>query len=104
MASTSAWAVGSFCRVTSLAPRPTISPWYTTTAPKGPPPFSMLALARLMAARISISFCRSEEHTSELQSRPHHVCRLPLEKNKLVSVYGGEDLCVRTTQLRLSQS
>src|SRR5690554_7103869 len=23
---------------------------------------------------------RSEEHTSELQSRPHLVCRLPLEK------------------------
>src|SRR5690625_6025215 len=23
---------------------------------------------------------RSEEHTSELQSRGHHVCRLPLEK------------------------
>src|SRR5690554_7496886 len=25
---------------------------------------------------------RSEEHTSELQSRPHLVCRLPLEKKK----------------------
>src|SRR5690554_7107781 len=24
--------------------------------------------------------CRSEEHTSELQSRPHLVCRLLLEK------------------------
>src|SRR5690554_7373967 len=27
---------------------------------------------------------RSEEHTSELQSRPHLVCRLPLEKNTYV--------------------
>src|SRR5690554_7650357 len=27
---------------------------------------------------------RSEEHTSELQSRPHLVCRLLLEKKKLV--------------------
>src|SRR5690554_1437760 len=27
---------------------------------------------------------RSEEHTSELQSRPHLVCRLLLEKNKKV--------------------
>src|SRR5690554_3698344 len=27
--------------------------------------------------------CRSEEHTSELQSRPHLVCRLLLEKKKL---------------------
>src|SRR5690554_7150374 len=28
---------------------------------------------------------RSEEHTSELQSRPHLVCRLLLEKKKLPS-------------------
>src|SRR5690554_7406124 len=27
---------------------------------------------------------RSEEHTSELQSRPHLVCRLLLEKKKFV--------------------
>src|SRR5690554_7165787 len=30
----------------------------------------------------SISRARSEEHTSELQSRPHLVCRLLLEKKK----------------------
>src|SRR3989442_2846892 len=29
---------------------------------------------------------RSEEHTSELQSRPHLVCRLLLEKKKKTSV------------------
>src|SRR5690554_7245544 len=29
-----------------------------------------------------IDFERSEEHTSELQSRPHLVCRLLLEKKK----------------------
>src|SRR3989442_5713515 len=28
---------------------------------------------------------RSEEHTSELQSRPHLVCRLLLEKKKVAS-------------------
>src|SRR5215813_12275833 len=28
------------------------------------------------------SWIRSEEHTSELQSRPHPVCRLLLEKKK----------------------
>src|SRR5690554_7760737 len=28
------------------------------------------------------NFLRSEEHTSELQSRPHLVCRLLLEKKK----------------------
>src|SRR3989442_1970845 len=26
---------------------------------------------------------RSEEHTSELQSRPHLVCRLPLDKKQI---------------------
>src|SRR3989442_8418724 len=30
---------------------------------------------------------RSEEHTSELQSRPHLVCRLLLEKKKKTSSY-----------------
>src|SRR3989442_11485326 len=29
---------------------------------------------------------RSEEHTSELQSRPHLVCRLLLEKKKVFSI------------------
>src|SRR3989442_4328629 len=29
------------------------------------------------------SISRSEEHTSELQSRPHLVCRLLLEKKKI---------------------
>src|SRR3989442_6280630 len=32
--------------------------------------------------RISPPAIRSEEHTSELQSRPHLVCRLLLEKKK----------------------
>src|SRR5207253_7991662 len=32
--------------------------------------------------RISLSDVRSEEHTSELQSRGHLVCRLLLEKKK----------------------
>src|SRR5436305_4189232 len=33
-------------------------------------------------ARMPRSRVRSEEHTSELQSRPHLVCRLLLEKKK----------------------
>src|SRR5436305_9398314 len=32
------------------------------------------------------SISRSEEHTSELQSRPHLVCRLLLEKKKNISI------------------
>src|SRR5436305_9764640 len=33
-----------------------------------------------VAPRIAVRAARSEEHTSELQSRPHLVCRLLLEK------------------------
>src|SRR3989442_3227222 len=33
-------------------------------------------------ARLARLRLRSEEHTSELQSRPHLVCRLLLEKNQ----------------------
>src|SRR5436305_11968893 len=36
---------------------------------------------------------RSEEHTSELQSRPHLVCRLLLEKKK---THSGPARCART--------
>src|SRR3989442_11508887 len=35
-----------------------------------------------LAEIISTTIVRSEEHTSELQSRPHLVCRLLLEKKK----------------------
>src|SRR5690554_7463337 len=37
---------------------------------------------RLSGGCSGIDFYRSEEHTSELQSRPHLVCRLLLEKKK----------------------
>src|SRR5215813_4047645 len=36
----------------------------------------------LKAAEVADKLGRSEEHTSELQSRPHLVCRLLLEKKK----------------------
>src|SRR5687768_17800627 len=40
--------------------------------------------ALALAAHAAAPRPRSEEHTSELQSRLHRVCRLPLEKkNKL---------------------
>src|SRR5258707_4091072 len=32
-----------------------------------------------------VRWCRSEEHTSELQSRQYLVCRLLLEKKKILS-------------------
>src|SRR3989442_4106404 len=40
---------------------------------------TVLALA---GSRFPVAIERSEEHTSELQSRPHLVCRLLLEKKK----------------------
>src|SRR2546422_7177286 len=41
--------------------------------------FFIFALCALL---LSFAFFRSEEHTSELQSRLHLVCRLLLEKKK----------------------
>src|SRR2546422_10252207 len=49
--------------------------WSFTTAPAAP---VAGAIARVQA----VSGERSEEHTSELQSRLHLVCRLLLEKKK----------------------
>src|SRR5690625_5903903 len=37
--------------------------------------------------QLFIRIRRSEEHTSELQSRGHLVCRLLLEKNEITSHY-----------------
>src|SRR2546429_5010095 len=41
-----------------------------------------LSESALTAAREQVASLRSEEHTSELQSRLHLVCRLLLEKKK----------------------
>src|SRR3712207_9024157 len=44
-------------------------------------------------AQIRFGFVRSEEHTSELQSRQYLVCRLLLEKKKKMSQLTSQDLC-----------
>src|SRR3989442_5716891 len=88
-------------------PRSTLFP-YTTLLPisrkssrlkfVGPagPKIEWLALAPIR----SWSFKRSEEHTSELQSRPHLVCRLLLEKknqdNRTRTRYSSTLPCSRT--------
>src|SRR5690554_7030403 len=41
---------------------------------------SWLACRSIPIVRVEVRHDRSEEHTSELQSRPHLVCRLLLEK------------------------
>src|SRR6266436_10167752 len=40
----------------------------------------------MMVAEVATTASRSEEHTSDLQSRLHLVCRLLLEKKKAVEV------------------
>src|SRR5690554_7594524 len=58
------------------------------------PSFSLCFSLLLLASNYSFvfkelknvfNFQRSEEHTSELQSRPHLVCRLLLEKKKIIN-------------------
>src|SRR5690606_41041641 len=65
-------------------PRSTLFP-YTTLFRSWPLIFGTLLtsfLALLLAVPLSLGVARSEEHTSELQSRENLVCRLLLEKKK----------------------
>src|SRR5207244_11268519 len=48
----------------------------------GQHPFGFSQCIRMLSS--SRSICRSEEHTSELQSPDHLVCRLLLEKKKKI--------------------
>src|SRR5260363_258008 len=45
----------------------------------------------------SLKRCRSEEHTSELQSPDHLVCRVLLEKKKDASKPGRRSTCLRAS-------
>src|SRR5690554_7431063 len=53
------------------------------TRKKNPPAFA--AKIGMMGTPTTLSLVRSEEHTSELQSRPRLVCRLLLERKKFSS-------------------
>src|SRR5690606_42119481 len=64
-----------FCRTGSEAPR------WLEAAP-GHQPHSKDRLPRAVRAQAPTQRQRSEEHTSELQSRENLVCRLLLEKKK----------------------
>src|SRR2546429_9977834 len=67
-------------------PRSTLFP-YTTLFRSGPSPANVTSTGRLRVAQTcgNAAHNRSEEHTSELQSRLHLVCRLLLEKKKKTS-------------------
>src|SRR5690554_8203926 len=59
-----------------------ISPHMPPTSPATCAPCRPAARPWWSATAIPCRASRSEEHTSELQSRPHLVCRLLLEKKK----------------------
>src|SRR6266498_1804688 len=64
-------------------PRSTLFPYTTLFRSRATPAWPpTAAVPRAAPARGP----RSEEHTSELQSRPHLVCRLLLEKKKRCAV------------------
>src|SRR6266498_1844113 len=70
--------VESSMPATSSAWKPRTSRRTSTATWRGGRTWSAVTKAREIASVCS----RSEEHTSELQSRPHLVCRLLLEKKK----------------------
>src|SRR3712207_6970321 len=55
------------------------------TALRRPPAQNLIEWDRACARRRGVGIGRSEEHTSELQSRPYLVCRLLLGKKKKIS-------------------
>src|SRR2546422_7871666 len=69
-------------------PRSTLFPYTTLFRSQSPPDAAKPSKAKVFARRLISSVIlwtiviRSEEHTSELQSRLHLVCRLLLEKKK----------------------
>src|SRR2546422_5995582 len=76
-------------------PRSTLFPYTTLFRSQSPEPFGALSPCSVATTRSWRKVCiggsrcrrhaihtRSEEHTSELQSRLHLVCRLLLEKKK----------------------
>src|SRR5258708_18531510 len=70
-------------------PRSTLFPYTTLFRSRsGPSASRSSASTRSSTARRSRGGSRSEEHTSELQSPDHLVCRLLLEKKKLF--FNGE--------------
>src|SRR3712207_7524477 len=75
-------------------PRSTLFPYTTlfrspdTNGLPLPGPASSLRMETITPSPQVEVKCRSEEHTSELQSRQYLVCRLLLEKKKHWQLYG----------------
>src|SRR5947207_11995117 len=82
-------------------PRSTLFP-YTTLFRSVFPGLSSLAFRpAIISAAANAGRNRSEEHTSELQSHSDLVCRLLLEKKKILSSHEFTSLLVRTRRVML---
>src|SRR2546429_4976406 len=64
---------------------------------------STLVAGQAMATRMIAGTTRSEEHTSELQSRLHLVCRLLLEKKNMNNSIIRESVVTDPTRAALIQ-
>src|SRR5687768_17906824 len=69
-------------RPSTTAPPPSSPPARTPGTASASPPATASPPSRSWPPRGGEAVARSEEHTSELQSRLHLVCRLLLEKKK----------------------
>src|SRR5947199_1232645 len=65
-------------------PRSTLFPYTTLFRSLPAPTCATTTISIRGTALIKFATCRSEEHTSELQSLRHLVCRLLLEKKKKI--------------------
>src|SRR5436305_7843766 len=76
-------------------PRSTLFPYTTLFRSSGDAHAAGSVLAWWAAPCCDRSMARSEEHTSELQSRPHLVCRLLLEKKKrkTIQLFTPDTIC-----------
>src|SRR4051794_41744523 len=81
-------------------PRSTLFP-YTTLFRSGNPGARCRTCARAGAGAGPAAAPRSEEHTSELQSPVHLVCRLLLEKKKKQNIYALRGVGIRPTDYAL---
>src|SRR5438876_8654593 len=89
-------------------PRSTLFPYTTLfrsgvgTVPPGPVGMNCVPV---IARRVTFRIARSEEHTSELQSPVHLVCRLLLEKKKILNAprvaFSARFVTARIARLRL---
>src|SRR5690554_7255614 len=83
----SAASISSLCSLDT-------EPWWARASSS--PARLLIPLQMRSASRRELAKTRSEEHTSELQSRPHLVCRLLLEKKKSFVQLEASDSLSRT--------